>query len=192
VKHHPRTLGVSNYTVGKLIQHAVNMMTGFSTVPLQVASIVGFVFTLFGIVFFLLGIALFGIGLLGEYLGRISQQVRQRPRYLIQAVLEQGTAEAALPQAERALADFQATLGPEHPRTLLAELTVVEALTELGRLDGLEARAGRILAGLEAHDPLGGLGVERAAAALAVLHRQERATRAAARKTAAACPSSSS
>ena len=53
-------------------------------------------FTLFGIVFFLLGIALFGIGLLGEYLGRVSQQVRQRPRYLIQAVLEQREAEAAL------------------------------------------------------------------------------------------------
>jgi len=46
------------------------------------------VFTLFGIVFFLLGIALFGIGLLGEYVGRIAQQVRQRPRYIIGAVLE--------------------------------------------------------------------------------------------------------
>jgi len=53
------------------------------------------VFTLFGIVFFLLGIALFGIGLLGEYVGRISQQVRQRPRYLIQAVLEQRAEDAA-------------------------------------------------------------------------------------------------
>jgi len=64
------------------------------------------VFTLFGIVFFLLGIALFGIGLLGEYVGRISQQVRQRPRYLIQAVLEQRDAGPALlrpdPVGERA------------------------------------------------------------------------------------------
>jgi undecaprenyl-phosphate 4-deoxy-4-formamido-L-arabinose transferase len=57
------------------------------------------VFTLFGILFFLLGIALFGIGLLGEYVGRISQQVRQRPRYLIQAVLEQGAEDAALLRA---------------------------------------------------------------------------------------------
>jgi len=39
---------------------------------------------------------LFGIGLLGEYVGRIAQQVRQRPRYLIQAVLEQSEADAAL------------------------------------------------------------------------------------------------
>mgnify|MGYP003331620486 FL=1 len=45
------------------------------------------VFTLFAIVFFFLGIALFGIGLLGEYIGRIYLQVRQRPRYLIAAVL---------------------------------------------------------------------------------------------------------
>ena len=45
-------------------------------------------FTLFGIAFFLIGVTLFGIGLLGEYVGRIYQQVRERPRYLIQAVLE--------------------------------------------------------------------------------------------------------
>ncbi len=48
-------------------------------------------FTLFGIAFFLIGIALFGIGLLGEYVGRIYQQVRQRPRYLVEAMLEQAT-----------------------------------------------------------------------------------------------------
>jgi undecaprenyl-phosphate 4-deoxy-4-formamido-L-arabinose transferase len=47
------------------------------------------VFTLFAIMFFLIGLALFGIGLLGEYVGRISQQVRERPRYLVSALLEQ-------------------------------------------------------------------------------------------------------
>jgi undecaprenyl-phosphate 4-deoxy-4-formamido-L-arabinose transferase len=46
-------------------------------------------FTLFALMFFLIGIALFGIGLLGEYIGRIYQQVRHRPRYLIEAVLEE-------------------------------------------------------------------------------------------------------
>jgi undecaprenyl-phosphate 4-deoxy-4-formamido-L-arabinose transferase len=45
-------------------------------------------FTLFAIAFFLIGITLFGIGLLGEYIGRVYQQVRHRPRYLVQAVLE--------------------------------------------------------------------------------------------------------
>jgi undecaprenyl-phosphate 4-deoxy-4-formamido-L-arabinose transferase len=46
------------------------------------------VFTLFAIIFLLIGILLFGIGLLGEYIGRIYEQVRHRPRYLVQAVLE--------------------------------------------------------------------------------------------------------
>ena len=45
-------------------------------------------FTLFGIAFFLIGITLFGIGLLGEYVGRIYQQVRSRPRFLVEAILE--------------------------------------------------------------------------------------------------------
>src|SRR5580693_8708311 len=47
------------------------------------------VFTLFGVVFFFIGLALFGIGLLGEYVGRIYAQVRERPRYIVQAVLEE-------------------------------------------------------------------------------------------------------
>src|SRR5476651_1923727 len=46
-------------------------------------------FTLFALVFFMIGITLFGIGLLGEYVGRIYQQVRHRPRYLVEAVLEE-------------------------------------------------------------------------------------------------------
>jgi undecaprenyl-phosphate 4-deoxy-4-formamido-L-arabinose transferase len=52
-------------------------------------------FTLFAFVFFLIGVALFGIGLLGEYVGRIYAQVRERPRYMVQAVLEDEGAESA-------------------------------------------------------------------------------------------------
>jgi undecaprenyl-phosphate 4-deoxy-4-formamido-L-arabinose transferase len=47
------------------------------------------VFTLFAIAFFFMGVILFGIGLLGEYVGRIFQQVRARPRYVVQTILQQ-------------------------------------------------------------------------------------------------------
>lgn len=46
VRHDERAFGKSNYSVAKLIRHAVNMTTGFSTLPLQLASVVGFVFSL--------------------------------------------------------------------------------------------------------------------------------------------------
>ena len=55
---------------------------------LFVGSEVEGVFTLFAIVFFFIGVALFGIGLLGEYVGRIYDEVRHRPRYIVGTVLE--------------------------------------------------------------------------------------------------------
>jgi undecaprenyl-phosphate 4-deoxy-4-formamido-L-arabinose transferase len=114
VAHEERAAGESKYSLYKLVRLNFDLVTGFSIVPLQMYSILGFLvslislgffgliiyrrlaygpeaeglFTLFAIAFLLLGVALFGIGLLGEYVGRIYQQVRERPRYLIQAILE--------------------------------------------------------------------------------------------------------
>jgi undecaprenyl-phosphate 4-deoxy-4-formamido-L-arabinose transferase len=47
------------------------------------------VFTLFAIVFFFIGIVLLGLGVVGEYVGRIYQEVRKRPRFVIRRVLEE-------------------------------------------------------------------------------------------------------
>jgi undecaprenyl-phosphate 4-deoxy-4-formamido-L-arabinose transferase len=116
VKHEERVAGTSKYSMYRLLRLNFDLMTGFSVVPLQFYSLLGLVialaslglfvllmvqrllygadvqgvFTLFSIVFFLLGVLLIGVGLLGEYVGRIYAQVRGRPRYLLQAVLEQG------------------------------------------------------------------------------------------------------
>jgi undecaprenyl-phosphate 4-deoxy-4-formamido-L-arabinose transferase len=115
VGHEERFAGESKYSLYSLIRLNFDLMTGFSIVPLQFFSMLGMaisllsgilvvylaarrliigpeeggLFTLFGIAFFLIGIALFGIGMLGEYTGRIYQEVRRRPRYMIAAVLEE-------------------------------------------------------------------------------------------------------
>jgi undecaprenyl-phosphate 4-deoxy-4-formamido-L-arabinose transferase len=114
VEHEERSAGESKYSLYSLIRLNFDLMTGFSLVPLQWFSMLGIfvslgsaalfvllilrriflgpeaegLFTLFALVFFLIGLALFGIGLLGEYVGRVYMQVRHRPRYLIDAVLE--------------------------------------------------------------------------------------------------------
>jgi len=121
VTHEARAAGESKYPLFKLIHLNFDLMTSFSLVPLEAISLVGMavslisfvfvvilllrrlfvgpevegVFTLFGIVFFILGILLFAVGVLGEYIGRIYTQVRQRPRFLVSAILEEG------PQADR-------------------------------------------------------------------------------------------
>jgi len=109
VRHEPRAQGTSGYTFRKLVTHALNMMTGFSTKPLQLASLVGFAFTLFGfgvlcyvlirywlqgtpvpgfpflasIVALFSGAQLFALGIIGEYLARMHFRSMQKPPYVV-------------------------------------------------------------------------------------------------------------
>jgi glycosyltransferase involved in cell wall biosynthesis len=109
VNHAPRKQGASGYTFRKLMTHAMNMMTGFSTLPLQMASLIGFVFTLFGlfvlayvvgryfvygnpvpgfpflasIVALFSGAQLFALGIIGEYLARMHFRSMQKPPYVV-------------------------------------------------------------------------------------------------------------
>lgn len=109
VSHHQRKYRTSNYTFRKLVTHAVNMITGFSILPLQVASLTGFVFTIFGIIVFIYvvvryllqgtpvpgfpflasiiaifsGAQLFALGIIGEYLARVHFRTMDRPVYTV-------------------------------------------------------------------------------------------------------------
>lgn len=125
VEHENRAAGDSKYSLYSLIRLNFDLVTGFSLLPLQLFSLFGILLsflsaalfvvlitrrfvlgsevqgthTLFAFSFFLMGVILFGIGLVGEYIGRIYQQVRGRPRYVVQAILEQSDEQAA--QAHR-------------------------------------------------------------------------------------------
>jgi undecaprenyl-phosphate 4-deoxy-4-formamido-L-arabinose transferase len=118
VAHDERHHGASKYSFLKLVRLQFDLMTSFSVLPLRVTMGIGVVmsilstilalvliggrlifghewavsgvFTLFALVFLFLGVQLFAIGLLGEYVGRIYQQVRHRPRFIVRQVIRDG------------------------------------------------------------------------------------------------------
>jgi glycosyltransferase involved in cell wall biosynthesis len=112
VAFQPRHSGSSNYTFTKLVRHALDMMTGFSTAPLQVASLIGFTCTLFGLAVFIYvfvryclegsvpgfpflasiiaifsGAQLFALGVIGEYLARMHFRSMKRPAYVVRTTI---------------------------------------------------------------------------------------------------------
>lgn len=124
VAHAPRTGGESAYSFYRLIRLNFDLMTGFSSVPIQVFGLLGTVvalggiafglflfvrrlivgaevegvFTLFAILFTLLGIAMAGLGIVGEYVGRIYEQVRGRPRFAVRRTYGLRAESAAAPR----------------------------------------------------------------------------------------------
>ena len=116
IAHSEREQGQSKYGLYRLIRLNFDLMTGFSLVPLQAVTMLGMivsvlsfffsaflllrrlivgpevegVFTLMALSFLLMGITLFSVGLVGEYIGRIYQEVRERPRFVIRKVWERG------------------------------------------------------------------------------------------------------
>ena len=126
VRHEPRKEGTSGYTFRKLVTHAMNMMTGFTTLPLQFASMVGFIFTLFGvailayvvgrflwlggsvpgfpflasIIALFSGAQLFALGIIGEYLARMHFRMMDRPAYVVREGVGLESITAAPAEAE--------------------------------------------------------------------------------------------
>jgi undecaprenyl-phosphate 4-deoxy-4-formamido-L-arabinose transferase len=114
VEHHTRREGTSKYGLLGLLRLNFDLVTGFSLLPIQVVSVAGMlvavlglafgvflfirrlfvgpevegVFTLFAILFFFVGLQILALGLIGEYVGRIYQEVRRRPQYLVAEELE--------------------------------------------------------------------------------------------------------
>lgn len=114
VSHAEREIGQSNYTLAKLVLFAINMITGFTTIPLRISTVNGLLCVTLGIVLLLYvlvcyisnggsvpgfpflasvtiifsGAQLFALGIIGEYLGRIFEKDMRRPSYVVESVVE--------------------------------------------------------------------------------------------------------
>jgi undecaprenyl-phosphate 4-deoxy-4-formamido-L-arabinose transferase len=112
VENPARKIGASNYTLVKLVLHAMNMLTGFTVLPLQLASLLGLTFAMFGVALMIYvvgryllmgtsvpgfpflasvlsvfsGVQLFALGIIGEYLARMHFRLMDRPSYTVQSI----------------------------------------------------------------------------------------------------------
>ena len=114
VEHNPREKGKSGYNLGKLFSHALNLITGFSAIPLRISSITGFFFAFVGIIIlifvvirriffsvevpgftflasaiaFFSGAMLFALGIIGEYIARIYFRIMDKPKFIIRDTID--------------------------------------------------------------------------------------------------------
>jgi undecaprenyl-phosphate 4-deoxy-4-formamido-L-arabinose transferase len=121
VRHDPRQIGKSNYTLGKLFRMAIMLLTGFSTAPLRFATFIGFIFTCFGtvvliqvvvlsilrgsvpgfpflasIISIFSGAQLFALGIIGEYLAVTHLRLMERPVYVVREQVQASTEPGAV------------------------------------------------------------------------------------------------
>ena len=146
VDEKPREMGQSNYNFAKLFRVTMVVVTGFSTVPLRFASMLGFGFTLFGIAIFLYvlaatllqgsmpgfpflasiialfsGTQLFALGIIGEYLARIFDRSMDRPAYMIGEETKSTNPDELEPPADE-LSSVEPAYELRHPAALLYPL----------------------------------------------------------------------
>jgi glycosyltransferase involved in cell wall biosynthesis len=128
VEHHDRREGRSNYTFRQLVRHALDVSTGYSTVPLQIATALGLVTALFGVgvlvwvigrtlltdaaapgfpflastIAIFAGAQLLTLGIIGEYLARMHFRIMRKPTYVIRQVTDSGPRRVRAEASERA------------------------------------------------------------------------------------------
>ena len=128
VRHEPRMIGESNYTFSKLVTHTFNLVTGFSTLPLRLASFIGLSLTIFGLIllFYIIvvrllilqveaiegftflataitifaGAQMFMLGIIGEYLARMHFRMMDKPPYIVDSKIGADEASVELKQKE--------------------------------------------------------------------------------------------
>ena len=139
MEHAERAAGDSKYGFWKLINLQFDLLTSFSLIPLQMLSVLGVVisalgigfgiiilvyrilhpegaaqgvFTLFAVLFFFVGAQFLAFGLLGEYIGRIYDESRHRPKYIIESRLggDDGPAAAGAPSPGASSANARPTV----------------------------------------------------------------------------------
>ncbi|MBK2126042.1 glycosyltransferase [Fangia hongkongensis] len=150
VRHAAREEGTSSYNLYKLIRYNFDFFANFSKAPLEFFTMSGFivafisillfvylivkrvifgpdadgVFTLFAVAYFLIGMLLMGLGIVGEYIGRIYEEVRKRPRFIVREYLD--TDQQKKPKPAKYIKDLEDSLDTEEAADKTAQKTTIK------------------------------------------------------------------